>query len=187
MSAPERLSRRSLLGLLRRAAPRAEPRPAPRPPPAAEPLPPERFSLESFYRTRAAATAGGAQGLPAVVHREGLEFLPATRVGVPELATARPASPEVPSATPRLDGSAWVARVRESTCLAWQGSFCTVCSEHCPVKGALLLELGRPRVEPAACTGCGACIQVCPAPINALLLEPRPAPAVAKPRSSETS
>jgi ferredoxin len=175
MSASERLSRRSLLGLLRRAAPEAQPRPAPQPPPAAKPLPPERFSLESFYRARAVTAAGGAQSLPPAVHRVGLEFLPATRVGVPEFATPRP------------NGGAWGARVRESTCLAWQGSFCTVCSEHCPVKGALLLELGRPRVDPAACTGCGACIQVCPAPINGLMLAPRPAPAVANPQSLEAS
>jgi ferredoxin len=166
MSSPERLSRRSLLGLLRRAAPEVEPRPAPRPPPAAKASPTEPFSLESFYRARAAATSGGAQGLPPAVHREGLEFLPASRVGVPELATVR---------------------VRESTCLAWQGSFCTVCSEHCPARGALLLELGRPRVDPTLCTGCGACIQVCPAPINGLMWAPRPAPAAAAPQPLEDS
>jgi ferredoxin len=176
MSAPERLSRRSLLGLFRRTAPEAEPRPAPPPPaPAAKPSPREPFSLESFYRAREAKAAGAEQRPPVTVHRQGLEFLPASRVGVPELATAR-AAPEAQSspATPRPDGGAWTARVRESTCLAWQGSFCTVCSEHCPVKGALLLELGRPRVDPAACTGCGACTQVCPAPINGLMLALRP-------------
>jgi ferredoxin len=81
--------------------------------------------------------------------------------------------------------AAFSVQVRQSTCLAWQGSFCTVCSERCPVEGALRLEQGRPIIEPSACTGCGVCIQVCPAPINGLMMSPRPAPAAATVRSSE--
>lgn len=71
------------------------------------------------------------------------------------------------------------ARIIEETCLAHQGSFCTVCSEQCPVGGAITLEAGKPSVVEEACTGCGVCRHVCPAPENAVLLMPtfsRPSP-----------
>jgi len=59
-------------------------------------------------------------------------------------------------------------RVRPQLCLAWQGSFCSTCSERCPVEDAIVVELGRPRVVEERCNGCGLCVQVCPAPLNAL-------------------
>jgi ferredoxin len=58
-------------------------------------------------------------------------------------------------------------RVRPQACLAWQGSFCSTCSERCPVEGAIESELGRPRVVESRCDGCGLCVRMCPAPINA--------------------
>jgi MinD superfamily P-loop ATPase len=58
-------------------------------------------------------------------------------------------------------------RVRPQLCLAWQGSFCSTCSERCPVENAIVIELGRPRVVEEHCNGCGVCVQVCPAPLNA--------------------
>ena len=65
-------------------------------------------------------------------------------------------------------------RVRPRLCLAWQGSFCSTCSERCPVEGAISIESGRPRVVESRCNGCGLCVQVCPAPLNAFeLLSPR--------------
>lgn len=65
------------------------------------------------------------------------------------------------------------ARINEETCLAYQGSFCTVCSEQCPVDGAITLdERNRPTVVEQTCTGCGVCQYVCPAPHNAVLLMP---------------
>ncbi|HYO70348.1 MAG TPA: 4Fe-4S binding protein [Archangium sp.] len=63
-------------------------------------------------------------------------------------------------------------RVRPQHCLAWQGSFCGTCSERCPVEGAIAVESGRPRVVEERCNGCGLCVQLCPAPINALELIP---------------
>lgn len=94
----------------------------------------------------------------------------------PSKAAPQPARqlPAAPRAAPPggFSLAAFSFQVRQSTCLAWQGSFCTVCSERCPVGGALLLEQGRPRIEPSACTGCGVCIQVCPAPINGLMMTP---------------
>lgn len=72
-------------------------------------------------------------------------------------------------------------RVRPQLCLAWQGSFCSTCSERCPVEDAIVIEAGRPRVVEARCNGCGLCVQVCPAPINALELLPSRSPQVPAP------
>ncbi len=57
---------------------------------------------------------------------------------------------------------------------------CQRCLEHCPEAGAIFLEHGLPMVLDAACTGCGLCRDVCPAPDNAVLLLPRP-PAAPRP------
>jgi ferredoxin-type protein NapG len=90
------------------------------------------------------------------------------------------------------------ARIETFSCLAWQGNFCTVCSEQCPVPGAIALEADqrfadggslresdsdskipsggnaatKPRIVDEVCTGCGVCQYVCPAPENAILLMP---------------
>ena len=53
--------------------------------------------------------------------------------------------------------------INEGGCLSWQGERCRLCSEACPVEGAILLDPGdRPRIDPAICTGCGSCLQACP-------------------------
>ncbi|MGV3484968.1 MAG: 4Fe-4S dicluster domain-containing protein [Planctomycetaceae bacterium] len=64
------------------------------------------------------------------------------------------------------------AKVTEHLCLAHHGTTCTVCSERCPVAGAIQLDQGKPTVDESACTGCGICRYVCPAPENAILLMP---------------
>lgn len=63
-------------------------------------------------------------------------------------------------------------KIETFSCLAWQGSFCSVCSEQCPVPGAIEVEQGKPRIAEEVCTGCGVCQHVCPAPENAILLLP---------------
>lgn len=71
------------------------------------------------------------------------------------------------------------ARITAHLCLPHHGTGCTVCSEHCPVEGAIEISDGKPAVNESACTGCGVCRWVCPAPENAILLMPtflRPAP-----------
>jgi ferredoxin len=96
--------------------------------------------------------------------REGLPSVETTRVGTPELGdlTGRELPP-VPAI--RIDG---VVRLERARCIAWANAPCTICSERCPTPGAIVLdELARPRVEPSACTGCGDCIQLCPAQVNA--------------------
>lgn len=70
-----------------------------------------------------------------------------------------------------------LALILDRFCLAWQGSFCSVCVERCPVAGAILTDKGKPRVDPDLCTGCRICHDVCPAPKNAVFLvsrKPRP-------------
>lgn len=63
-----------------------------------------------------------------------------------------------------------VAIIQGRHCLAYQRSFCSVCSERCPVEGAIKVENGIPQVVAAACTGCNICHEVCPAPTNAILM-----------------
>jgi Na+-translocating ferredoxin:NAD+ oxidoreductase RNF subunit RnfB len=65
-----------------------------------------------------------------------------------------------------------VAIIQGRHCLALT-SFCSVCVERCPVPEAMRIANGMPIVVPDACTGCGICHQVCPAPTNAVLLLPR--------------
>ncbi|TWU04630.1 4Fe-4S dicluster domain-containing protein [Stieleria varia] len=64
------------------------------------------------------------------------------------------------------------ARVIEHLCLAHHHTTCTVCSERCPVEGAIEVTQGKPIVIEDTCTGCGVCRYVCPAPENAILLMP---------------
>ena len=64
------------------------------------------------------------------------------------------------------------AKVIAQTCLAHHSTVCTVCSEQCPVPEAITVTDGKPTVNEQACTGCGVCRYVCPAPQNAILLMP---------------
>lgn len=72
------------------------------------------------------------------------------------------------------------AAISPLDCLAHQNTTCSACVEQCPVEGALMWENGRPVVNLTACTGCGVCQHVCPAPRNAVMILPvltRPRPA----------
>lgn len=114
------------------------------------------FSLGAFYARR-----GAAEAPPAAPLREGLPEIATTRIGLgPSRAPGRAAGHAV--AIP--EGGK--VRIRAHTCLALTGSFCSTCSERCPVPGAIVVEAGRPRVDEQACTGCGLCVGLCPAPIN---------------------
>ncbi|MBL9002382.1 MAG: 4Fe-4S dicluster domain-containing protein [Phycisphaerae bacterium] len=65
-----------------------------------------------------------------------------------------------------------VATIQPMACLAYTGSFCSVCSERCPVPGAIEVTKGKPRIREDVCTGCGVCANVCPAPENAVMVLP---------------
>lgn len=55
-------------------------------------------------------------------------------------------------------------------CLAYRDLMCSTCYERCPEPGAIVTERGIPQVVSDLCTGCGECHDVCPAPINAILM-----------------
>ncbi len=84
-----------------------------------------------------------------------------------ETGVAEPVAP-VPVAT----SADRVAIIQGRFCLAYT-TFCSVCSERCPVPGAMKVERGIPSVVLDVCTGCGVCHDVCPAPTNAVLVVPR--------------
>lgn len=165
MSSGTTLSRRALLGFLRR---KEEPRPAVEPAPTPVASAPG-FSLEAFYSSRAQSGEATGSSLPVFSLREGLAVPQegVSRIGV-EPASATPAGVSVPaqgrSAAPV---AGMTVRVRPQLCLAWQGSFCSTCSERCPIEGAIVVESGHPCVVEARCNGCGLCVQACPAPLNA--------------------
>lgn len=80
---------------------------------------------------------------------------------------ARTGEPEI---TRDSERAPQLALILDRFCLAWQGSFCSVCVERCPEPGAIPTEKGKPRVNPDLCTGCGICHDVCPAPKNAVFM-----------------
>jgi len=63
-----------------------------------------------------------------------------------------------------------VAIIQGRFCLAYQGTFCSLCRERCPEQGAIVVTNGIPMVNEPDCTGCGICHDVCPAPRNAVLM-----------------
>lgn len=99
-----------------------------------------------------------------VTRRDFLGFF-AGRLRLAEPSPVREAAPLSPPGP-------MVAVIQGRFCLAYR-SFCSVCVERCPVPGAITVERGIPSVNAAACTGCGICAQVCPAPRNAILQTPR--------------
>jgi len=175
-----RVSRRELFGFLRRppapARAPADPSPSPRPPPAASPA---AFSLDAFYGARTSPPA-----LPTfTVRTPDAQAIAthATRVGAGPSACAELAGAgagegrevvKVDTVPETKIAPAQVPVVLESACLATR-SFCSVCVERCPRPGAIVVELGRPRVVPEACDGCGRCVAACPAPVLAFALEAR--------------
>jgi ferredoxin-type protein NapG len=64
------------------------------------------------------------------------------------------------------------AVIQGFNCLAHRSSFCTVCSEQCPVEGAISVVNGKPIINDQTCTGCGVCHYACPAPQNAIIILP---------------
>lgn len=170
------LSRRELFGVFRTAA---APEPTPPVSPVEEP-PRSGFSLDAFYAGRQADAA-----LAPFAVKPAATPIATTRVGLGrtvgwssrELETTGEAigAFDVAPGVAQPVAPAMVPRVLPKRCLATT-SFCSVCVERCPVEGAIVVELGRPRVDAARCDGCGRCIAACPAPILAFELVSRDYP-----------
>ncbi|MBZ0172405.1 MAG: 4Fe-4S binding protein [Phycisphaerales bacterium] len=64
------------------------------------------------------------------------------------------------------------ARIIKPSCLPYNGTSCDACVVACPVDGAIETRGGVPVVHGEACTGCGLCQEVCPAPRNAVAIIP---------------
>ncbi|WP_433926203.1 4Fe-4S binding protein [Sorangium cellulosum] len=129
-------------------------------PAARSPVPAAAFSLDAFYARRAGSGAVTGETIPTFGITAPAEApAPSSRRG--EAGCALP-----PGAVPRLLPHA---------CIALE-SFCSVCVERCPAEGALVMELGRPKLDEGRCTGCGRCVEVCPAPVRAFSVVPRALP-----------
>lgn len=129
----------------------------------------DKFSLDAFYANRDAHRT-----IPAFAIRAA-SVTPTSRVGVGPVHSAAqvPGEPAIVVAgAVTAIAHDQVPAVLAHRCLATR-SFCSVCAERCPVPGAIVVELGRPRVEPARCDGCGLCVLTCPAPVLAFELVPR--------------
>ena len=53
------------------------------------------------------------------------------------------------------------AEINTQTCLPYSGPECGACESSCPVPGALKWDMTKPYIDPALCTGCGLCREVC--------------------------
>lgn len=85
-----------------------------------------------------------------------------------------PPEPAEPCPLP-VPASGELALILDRFCIAYQGSFCSVCVERCPEPGAILMKDGKPSIVPDLCTGCHICHEVCPAPRKAVFFVSRKA------------
>lgn len=163
------VTRRELFGFLRREA--ENEREAEKKDEAPETEPADGgFSLDAFYARRGAG-AEASTALPVFAVRAdaaGAAGVTDTRVGIGPLAAADGAAAAEIAPLP----AGMVPVVIPARCLAPR-SFCATCVERCQAPGALVMDGALPRVVEAACTGCGLCVAVCPAPIMAFELVAR--------------
>ena len=55
-----------------------------------------------------------------------------------------------------------VVELDATACLAARGVVCVICVARCPERAIAGGVGGGIRVDPSACTGCGACLPACP-------------------------
>ena len=54
-----------------------------------------------------------------------------------------------------------IASADPGQCLPYMGPECGACRDSCPVSGAMVWEMEKPRIEITRCTGCGLCREAC--------------------------
>ncbi len=54
------------------------------------------------------------------------------------------------------------ARLDREKCMAWNGVICLSCQTACGFQAVSMDPRSRPAIKTEACTGCGACVGVCP-------------------------
>jgi len=64
------------------------------------------------------------------------------------------------------DDHQWVPKlakvtINEQTCLPYSGPECGACFNSCPITGALTVDIFRPVIDQALCSGCGLCRENC--------------------------
>ncbi len=66
---------------------------------------------------------------------------------------------------PEAEGPARLgtATLDRATCMAWNGVICLSCQSACDYRAVTMDRRSRPHIETEACTGCGACMGICPA------------------------
>lgn len=134
----------------------------------AEPIRPPWAVAETAFTDLCTACGDCIAACPQAIIVRGRAGYPAvdfTRGACDFCGACRRACPE--SAFGSGDSQPWqlLARVSE-TCLSSLGITCRVCAEWCDARAIRFRpEVGgrsRPVIEAAACTGCGACVSVCP-------------------------
>ncbi len=58
------------------------------------------------------------------------------------------------------------ARINEKTCLPYSGPECGACGSVCPVPGAIIWDMTKPKIDQELCIGCALCREAC-------ILEPK--------------
>jgi len=120
---------------------------------------------------------------PAIVRRhepehrlQGLPWLDFTQGGCTLCAECLLACPEAP---PALDLAALpalgLARIDADRCIAHQGVICLSCQTACPTRAIQGDFVSLPRVDPARCNGCGACVAPCPGHALTVIMANAPA------------
>lgn len=73
------------------------------------------------------------------------------------------ACPQIESSPDRLACPAvGIAEIDLARCLAYTGVFCISCQSSCTYQAIQRDRLSRPQMRTDVCTGCGACVSVCP-------------------------
>ncbi len=56
-----------------------------------------------------------------------------------------------------------IAALERSICMAWNGVICMSCQTACGYRAISMDPRRRPHIDANQCTGCGACLGICPA------------------------